>query len=416
SSTPSLNCTLASSLPPDSDSEDDEEQLALPSYNEMGGSSRVEELGSHRTQNSGELSSTPGGASINVSRQYSLGPVKRAEDDNTLCTQPSIQVDYLSHTWREEDVWSSWKHVVLKKGVYSNSTRLENASWRAWAKLKNKSKTISAKTLNWQALTLRLPKDCDVTWLYGPLYTGSNEGSWTANTSSYGSSRTSSLNSSLHKKSILKKRSISKTIPRILVSAPLLFRQDTAAVQVAQYEGRSNAPLLGAATPGHVRFQFSLRRMNSSTLRSTSSSWATLSTGEKKSIQFDEQVQQCIAVDMEEGIEEWVDPYAVNQNDFDSGSNDSGIMMKPTNSKGKVPAIFGKKTISRDRLNVDGKTIMILPATNLNSGEDLQRTRSGILTPYEDDEDDVALDGLSRKVIETANSAEDVESMAWNVC
>ena len=118
---------------------------------------------------------------------------------------------------------------------------------------------------------------------------------------------------------------------------------------------------------------------------------------------------------MEEGIEEWVDPYAVNQNDFDSGSNDSGIMMKPTNSKGKVPAIFGKKTISRDRLNVDGKTIMILPATNLNSGEDLQRTRSGILTPYEDDEDDVALDGLSRKVIETANSAEDVESTVWNV-
>ena len=265
-------------------------------------------------------------------------------------------------------------------------------------------------------LTFTREKDCDVTWLYGPLYTGSNEGSWTANTSSYGSSRTSSLNSSLHKKSILKKRSISKTIPRSLVSAPLLFRQDTAAVQAAQYEGRSNAPLLGAATPGHVRFPFSLRRMNSSTLRSTSSSWATLSTGEKKSIQFDEQVQQCIAVDMEEGIEEWIDPYAVNQNDFDSGSDDSGIMMKPTNSKGKVPAIFGKKTISRDRLNVDGKTIMILPATNLNSGEDLQRTRSGILTPYEDDEDDVALDGLSRKVIETANSAEDVESMAWNVC
>ena len=152
SSTPSLNYTLASSLPPDNGSEDDEEQIALPSYNEMGGSSRVEELGSHRTQNS-----TPGGASINVSRQCSLGPVKRAEDDNTLCTQPSIQVDYLSHTWREEDVWSSWKHVVLKKGVYSNSTRLENASWRAWAKLKNKSKTISAKALNWQALTLRLP-------------------------------------------------------------------------------------------------------------------------------------------------------------------------------------------------------------------------------------------------------------------
>ena len=85
--------------------------------------------------------------------------------------------------------------------------------------------------------------------------------------------------------------------------------------------------------------------------------------------------------------------------------------MKLTNLKGKVPAIFGKKMISKDRLNVNSKTIMILLTINLNLGEDLQRTPSGILTLYEDNEDNVALDGLSRKVIEIANLAENVESM-----
>jgi hypothetical protein len=156
-STPSFNCSLTYSLPPDNYGEDDEEQIAFPLYNDVGGSSRVEEPGSHHTDNSRELSSTFGGTSINVSRKYSLGLVKRADDDTTLCTQPFIQVDYLSHNWREEDIWLSWKHIVLKRGAYSNSTRLENASWRAWMKLKNKLKTISRETLNWQVLILRLP-------------------------------------------------------------------------------------------------------------------------------------------------------------------------------------------------------------------------------------------------------------------
>ena len=142
SRTLSFNYSLASSLP-------------LDNYGDICGSSQVEEAGSHHTDNSRQMSSTFGGPSINVSRQYSLGPVKRANDDTTLCTQPSIHVDFLSHNWREEDVWSSWKHIVSKRRAYSNSARLENASWRAWMKLKNKLKTTSPETLNWQVLILR---------------------------------------------------------------------------------------------------------------------------------------------------------------------------------------------------------------------------------------------------------------------
>ncbi|KAH9995443.1 hypothetical protein BJV74DRAFT_769784 [Russula compacta] len=85
-------------------------------------------------------------------------------DDSSLSTQPRGQVDYLSHEWREEDVWCSWRNMTRQKNEIANGARLENASWRTWWKQRNKLKTISPETLNWL-------KDSDVTWLYGPLHT-----------------------------------------------------------------------------------------------------------------------------------------------------------------------------------------------------------------------------------------------------
>lgn len=72
-----------------------------------------------------------------------------AGDDTAIQTEPTRHVDYLSHNWKEEDIWSSWRHIVAKRKVYSNSPRLENASWRTWAKSKNHLKTVSPETLNW---------------------------------------------------------------------------------------------------------------------------------------------------------------------------------------------------------------------------------------------------------------------------
>ncbi|KAH9995492.1 hypothetical protein BJV77DRAFT_1093571 [Russula vinacea] len=85
-------------------------------------------------------------------------------DDSSLSTQPRGQVDYLSHEWREEDVWRSWRNMTRQKNEIANGVRLENASWRTWWKQRNQLKTISPETLNWL-------KDSDVTWLYGPLHT-----------------------------------------------------------------------------------------------------------------------------------------------------------------------------------------------------------------------------------------------------
>lgn len=72
-----------------------------------------------------------------------------AADDSSIEAEPSRHVDYLSHEWREEDIWASWRYVTARKDDYSNGLRLENASWRTWAKAKNKLGTVSAETLNW---------------------------------------------------------------------------------------------------------------------------------------------------------------------------------------------------------------------------------------------------------------------------
>ncbi|KAI0305828.1 hypothetical protein B0F90DRAFT_1814683 [Multifurca ochricompacta] len=70
-------------------------------------------------------------------------------DDSSLSTQPRGQVDYLSHEWREEDVWRSWRNMTRQKNEIANGVRLENASWRTWWKQRNKLKTVSPETLNW---------------------------------------------------------------------------------------------------------------------------------------------------------------------------------------------------------------------------------------------------------------------------
>jgi hypothetical protein len=74
---------------------------------------------------------------------------EHGKDDTAMATWPSQQVDYLSHDWREEDIWFSWRYIVDRRGESPNSERLENAAWRAWMKSKNKLKIISPGTLNW---------------------------------------------------------------------------------------------------------------------------------------------------------------------------------------------------------------------------------------------------------------------------
>ncbi|KAF9086906.1 hypothetical protein BGX23_008505 [Mortierella sp. AD031] len=78
--------------------------------------------------------------------------------------RPALAIDYLGNGWNnEDDIAASWKFMTKQKNDLINGLRLENASWRNWAKQRRNLKTVSPKTLNWL-------KDSDTTWLYGPLY------------------------------------------------------------------------------------------------------------------------------------------------------------------------------------------------------------------------------------------------------
>ncbi|QSZ33857.1 hypothetical protein DSL72_005430 [Monilinia vaccinii-corymbosi] len=123
-------------------------------------------------------------------------------DDTAIQTKPSRHVDYLAHDWPEEDLWSSWKYIQSNRTAYENGRRLENASWRCWAKKRSNLKTIAPETVNWE-------KDCDTTWLYGPLHKKSSS-NFLAGTS-VGSNSRSNLTRSVsfavvHVKPILKQR------------------------------------------------------------------------------------------------------------------------------------------------------------------------------------------------------------------
>jgi hypothetical protein len=72
-----------------------------------------------------------------------------AADDTCAEQSASQQVDYLNHNWSEEDVCSSWRHVISMEKRFELKARLENASWRAWAKRRNLLPSISPEKINW---------------------------------------------------------------------------------------------------------------------------------------------------------------------------------------------------------------------------------------------------------------------------
>ncbi|KAF4781815.1 protein phosphatase type 1 complex subunit Hex2/Reg1 [Colletotrichum scovillei] len=368
SSTPASNVSIASDC-------DDTLELAvhandhfvIPHYGESGYFDQVEDLEaptSPRTGDSYTVSPVDNDTEGNTSRPNTpefILDVEHAEDDTAVRAQPSRHVDYLSHNWKEEDIWSSWKFIVSRRSEYSNAARLENASWRTWMKAKNHLKTVSPETLNWL-------KDCDVTWLYGPLQTGPN----TLNpiTTDPNSARLTKNNSFVNKKPILKKRSMSEVMLQRSLSASSLLKQAAAAVQAQEKDGRRRLarPTLERATTDYVTFPFSSRRLSreSSNLCPSSTSSGIISPcSEKKHIHFNEQVSQCIAVDIKgEDDDDDADTERYDNSDSDEGA----IMMKRSRTKKKAPLLRRKS--SKAAAAVEGKTIAMLPSTTLKYRED----------------------------------------------
>jgi hypothetical protein len=96
---------------------------------------------------------------------------------------------------------------------------------------------------------------------------------------------------------------------------------------------------------------------------------ASPGTGEKKHIHFNELVEQCIALDMKGDDEEEPEAYSI-RDEYDSNSDDGGIIMKRSNSKRKLPPLHGKRTTLKASFSAERKTIAMLPSTTLKYRED----------------------------------------------
>lgn len=200
-----------------------------------------------------------------------------------------------------------------------------------------------------------------MTWLYGPLQSGASHlYSTQTEPSSLTLSKSDSL-INLNKKPILKKRSMSEVMLQRSLSSASLLKQATAAVHAQETRGIMR-PGIGRSNTDYVTFSFSSRRMSheNSTdwTTSTESSSITSPCTERKHIHFNEQVEQCIAVDVKCDDDEDIDTDPFGE---ESGSDD-GVMMKRVRSKKRVPAT---KKRSKKSTPADSKIIAKLPSTTL---------------------------------------------------
>jgi hypothetical protein len=286
---------------------------------------------------------------------------RSAGDDSSILEEPERHVDYLSHNWREEDIWSSWRYVASRKSRYSNGVRLENASWRTWAKSKYKLNTVSPETLNWL-------KDCDVTWLYGPLQTDSKR--LATFSKSPPPSRLSSTNSFLDRKSILKKKTASEAMLQRSLSQHTLLKHAGAILQAQTAEYTRGRPTFGrASSSGDIsldrRLDYHFTSTDSTPSNSTSS--GLISPNERRHIHFNNEVVQCIAVEAKDDEDHEQDPSAFFLGpDDDAESDDGVVMMKQLPPK----ATISNRSTPRSSFSSESKTIAPLPSTTLKYRSD----------------------------------------------
>ena len=212
-------------------------------------------------------------------------------------------------------------------------------------------------------------KDHDVTWLYGPLQTGT----CLRPDFSLPNSQISRCNSFGAKKTILKKRSMSEAMLQRSLSSSTLMKQATDALRAQQNKRATGSRTSFGNLDGDLKVsdfislsgdETPVTRANthagSSDPSSSTSGVQTPSTG--RHIHFNEEVEQCIVIHCErnEGQQYHVHSFA----DESDSSEDELLMMAPVRKgsrfKSRMPST------PRSSFSNDSKTIARLPATTLN--------------------------------------------------
>lgn len=334
-SSPTLS-SVSPSIDDEHDGDNDEDEILFPSYDFKEVSQK--DVMSQQQQQSDELvSSTPTEPSIDGQRLQTP-----AADDTSLEEEPSRHVDYLSHDWKEEDIWTSWRYMTRRKDVYSNGLRLENASWRTWAKVKSDLGTISPETLNWL-------KDCDVTWLYGPLKTSKNFGS----NASPPPTHLTTPNMCQPRKPILKKKTASETMLQRSLSQHTLLQRAGALLKAKE---AANAQDQSISRSRHQQDQTGSTTPTAIAGTPTTVSVSDIgSPNERRHIHFNNEVVQCIAIEAKDEEEEY-GKYQIGLEDglFSDNITVTNQMLSNTAS--------GNMSSPR---NNENKTIAPLPSTTL---------------------------------------------------
>lgn len=250
-------------------------------------------------------------------------------------------------------------------------------------KVKNNLRNVSAESISWyvfessslevdQWLRHHRFKDNDVTWLYDPLQSETKPIRDTrAERSSISLSKTDSpIN--LNKKPILKKRSMSRITLQRPLSITSLLEQAATTTQAQETQGILPPSNNRRGIVDDFAYPFSSRRMsvNSSGLASPTESSGIISTSTKRrQIRFNEQVEQCIVVDVraddKQEMEAYPDCYG------DNSDSDDGVMLKQLGTKERT----AKSKWTED------KTIAKLPLATLEDHKDTSCPRSPPLYP-----------------------------------
>ena len=352
---PSYSSTPASSVSLDTRLDGEDEEISFPSFEGpiSTKSDAVRNLESIVEDEPPSQNETP-------AHEDSLELPGETHDDHAAEREPTRHVDYLSHEWKEEDIWSSWRYIVARRKQIPNSTRLENASWRTWVKAKNNLRTISPEALNWL-------KDCDVTWLYGPLQTDTRRKFRTS--PSPPPSQLSRSSSFVHKKPILKRKSASAVMLEKSISKHSLLKQAGALLKAQQ-----SSPAIRPAF-GRGPSDFSSTSASESSAANTpaehdtfgpnpmrqSLTWADFhSTAESKHVEFNPTVRQVQAIESDDEDKETIVTAPLEEVFSDDEDDDGGLMMRPPISK------TSRRGTPRGSFSIqDCKTIADLPSTTL---------------------------------------------------
>jgi hypothetical protein len=149
SRTSSMHSTPSSSVSLDAKSDEsssEDDGLSFPNYS----SARQYKKGVTKGVTPIDVASLkPASSSMRPGALPSPSPTEGFSSDTPMTTPDPMPMSEDDTAVRKEDIWSSWRHIVEHRSVYGERSRLENASWRTWAKAQFKLKTVSPETLNW---------------------------------------------------------------------------------------------------------------------------------------------------------------------------------------------------------------------------------------------------------------------------